>query len=123
MKLTFDDNLASFVVTEYTTDYIRVNKDAHNNSIIVSHSGIVPEWPPQTLEQLAAEHIEQILKLGPEIILLGTGSKMQFPKPDILQVAYSKNIGIEVMDTAAACRTYNMLASDGRKVVAGLILN
>ena len=122
MKLSLDDNTAAFLVHEYTSSYIRVNNVQHTNSIIISYNALLPEWPPQSMDQLTDDHIIEILKNDPEMILLGTGEKIQFPHPKILQAAYKRNVGVEIMDTAAACRTFNMLAADGRKVVAGLII-
>jgi len=122
MKLSLDDNTARFLVHEYTSEYIRVQNTQHTRSIIISYNALLPDWAPQSIDQLTEEHITEILKSMPEMILLGTGKKIQFPHPKILQPAYKRNVGVEVMDTAAACRTFNMLASDGRKVVAGLII-
>ncbi len=122
MKLSLDDNTAKFLIHEYTAEYIRVKNVQHTRSIIISYNALFPEWAPQSIDQLTETHIIEILKEMPEMILLGTGKKIQFPHPKILQPAYERNVGIEVMDTAAACRTFNMLASDGRKVAAGLII-
>jgi len=122
MKLTLDDNTAQFLVHEYTSEYIRVNDTRHKRSIVIAYNTIMPDWTPKSIDHLAENHIEQILANDPEIILIGTGKQIKFPHPRILQQAYKNNIGVEVMDTAAACRTFNMLASDGRKVVAGLII-
>lgn len=122
MKLTLDDNTAQFLVHEYTSDYIRVNDTRHQRSIVICYNAVLPDWNPESIEQLTDKHIEQILANDPEIILIGTGKQIVFPHPRILKQAYKNNIGVEIMDTAAACRTFNMLASDGRKVVAGLII-
>jgi uncharacterized protein len=67
-------------------------------------------------------HIESLLALAPELVLIGTGQKQKFPGASILQPLIHAQIGYEIMDTGAACRTYNVLAGEGRKIVAGLIL-
>ena len=82
---------------------------------------IIDDWPPRTFADLAVQHIQVLLNLEPEIILLGTGSSLRFPDNDILQPVYSGHIGLEIMDTGAACRAYNFLSAEGRKVIAALL--
>ncbi len=121
MKLSLDDNTAEFLVHEYTNEYIRIKNTQHTHSIVISYNAL-QDWTPRSIDQLTEEHLIEILDHQPEMILLGTGKTIQFPHPKILQPAYKRHVGVEIMDTAAACRTFNMLASDGRKVVAGLII-
>ena len=82
----------------------------------------IADWPPQTFSDLAAEHFEQIRQLAPEVVVLGTGSRLQFPRLADTRALIQANIGLEVMDTGAACRTYNILMQDGRRVVAALLM-
>jgi uncharacterized protein len=82
----------------------------------------VPGWGPACAEDLAAEHLEAILDLDPQVIILGTGGTQVFPDQRVYLPALQLGLGVEVMDTGAACRTYNILASEGRKVAAGLIM-
>ncbi|VAW81167.1 hypothetical protein MNBD_GAMMA12-3465 [hydrothermal vent metagenome] len=121
MKLSLDDNTAEFLVHEYTNEYIRINNTQHTHSIVISYNAL-QNWAPQSMDHLTEEHLTALLHRQPEMILIGTGKSIQFPHPKILQPAYKRHVGVEIMDTAAACRTFNMLASDGRKVVAGLII-
>lgn len=89
-------------------------------SCLLSATTLIDNWPPQQMAQLTAEHLQAIHELKPEVLLLGSGSKMSFPKTEQLAALVKLGIGYEVMDTAAACRTFNVLVGEGRKVVAAL---
>jgi len=91
-------------------------------SCIISPKRLVEDWLPGSVEELHDSHLEEILHLEPELVLLGTGPRQQFPEPALLALLLEQQIGVEVMDTAAACRTYNILMQEGRQVVAGLML-
>ena len=91
------------------------------SSFIISRGQLVPDWPVSSFEQLNAAAMETVCQLAPELIILGTGSKLQFPNAEITRPVREAGIGLEVMDTAAACRTFNLLAGDGRHVVAAII--
>ena len=93
-----------------------------SSSAIITPDRLVENWPPASNEKLTCEDLEQVLETEPELIILGTGTKLVFPRQDILQVCYQRGIGIEVMDNGAACRTYNVLLSEGRRVAAALII-
>ena len=92
-----------------------------SGSFIVSPRHLLRDWAPTHIDNLNAEHFDAILELRPELVLLGTGSRLTFPSPQILSALHRQRIGVEVMDTAAACRTYNILMGEGRLVVAGLL--
>ncbi len=92
------------------------------SSFIISRGQLVTDWPISSFAQLNAIAMETVCHLAPELIILGTGSKLQFPDAEITRPVHEVGIGLEVMDTAAACRTYNLLAGDGRHVVAALIV-
>lgn len=89
-------------------------------SCLLSANGINDQWPPQCLADMTSEHLEPVSQLSPEVLLLGSGNTMQFPSSEQLAALVRLGIGYEVMDTAAACRTYNVLVAEGRKVVAAL---
>jgi len=91
-------------------------------SLILTPRQLITDWEPNQLEELEATHLETILNLEPELVLLGTGTRQQFPAMDILLPLHQAQIGIEVMDTAAACRTFNILVAEGRHVVAALMM-
>ena len=90
-------------------------------SLIVSPRHLLRDWAPVNIEDLLADHLTAIIELQPELVLLGTGPQLKFPAHSILAEIHQQRIGIEIMDTAAACRTYNILMAEGRFVVAGLI--
>ncbi|WP_266158376.1 Mth938-like domain-containing protein [Dyella silvatica] len=93
-----------------------------DRSFLLAPDGVVENWPIQAANTLAAEHVEAILTLKPELVLLGTGERQHFPAAAFLAGFLRKNVGIEVMDNAAAARTYNLLAAEGRRVVVAFIL-
>ncbi len=90
-------------------------------SFVLSPRHLLRDWPPIDIDSLQAQHLEAIIELQPELVLLGTGPQLTFPDQKILMGLHQQRIGVEVMDTAAACRTYNILMAEGRFVVAGLI--
>jgi uncharacterized protein len=83
--------------------------------------GPVTSWAVDDFAKLGAEHFEVIAGLNPELVIFGSGSRIRFPRPALLQALMSRRIGLETMDTAAACRTYNVLLAEGRSVVAALL--
>jgi uncharacterized protein len=108
--------------TGYGDGYVEVNRRRHHASLVVSGETLVTDWPVTTVEGLAADHMAAIVALRPEVVLLGTGPKLRFPAPALLAPLYKAGIGVEVMDTPAACRTYNILQGEGRNVLAALII-
>jgi len=123
LKFHLADAVGLNIFTGYDTDYVAVNHRHYQTSLIVLPDGIVEEWPPQSFAALETAHFEAILEFAPEIVLLGTGGTLRFPHPRLTEALIRARIGVEVMDTPAACRTYNILASEGRKVAAALILS
>lgn len=92
-----------------------------NGSFILSPRHLLRNWAPSNIENLLADHLSEVIELKPELVLLGTGVQLTFPAHSILAEIHQQGIGVEIMDTAAACRTYNILMAEGRFVVAGLI--
>jgi uncharacterized protein len=91
-------------------------------SFLLASDKVVEDWPVNSVHQLDASHVDSLLSLQPELVLLGTGAKQTFPAAAFMAGFLRKGIGIEVMDNGAAARTYNLLAGEGRRVVAGFIL-
>ncbi len=121
MKLhleTSDKNL----FTGHGPGYLAVNGVRRDTHLVVSAEQIL-EWDVSDFTALDSRHFESLLAHNPEIVILGTGSTQQFPHPALVQSLYSAGIGLEVMDTRAACRTYNILCSEGRKVVAAVLIS
>ena len=109
-------------MTGYGPDWVAVNGEKHIGSLVVSAAGVVRPWGVAGYESLEQSHFDELLELSPEVIVFGSGNSIRFPQPAWLQALYAKRIGVETMDTQAACRTYNFLAGEGRKVVAALLV-
>ena len=92
------------------------------SSFMLSPDQLVPDWGPTTIEQVGVAELEPVLKLEPTLVLLGTGNRSVLPDMALMQFFLSRGVGFETMQTAAACRTFNLLAYEGRRVVAALIL-
>ena len=92
------------------------------DSFLLAPDRVVEHWPVHAAGSLDAEHVETLLALQPELVLLGTGTRQTFPAAAFMAGFLRKGIGVEVMDNAAAARTYNLLAGEGRRVVAGFVL-
>ena len=123
MKLHLANMAGLNVFTAYGDDYVAVNHEKHLKNLIVLPENIIPEWSTATVETLAAEDMQKLLELGTEIILLGTGNRLRFPAGPLMRPFAPAGIGLEIMDLRAACRTYNILAAEGRKVAAALLLD
>ena len=108
--------------TGYGEGWVEVNRRRYESSLVVSGDRVVADWPLGSVDQIGADHLAAILELKPEILLLGTGRTFAFPDRARLAPLYAARIGVEVMDTPAACRTYNILLGEGRNVVAALVL-
>lgn len=112
----------SNTVTGYGPDYIEVNRIRHVRSVILAVDAPVQAWRPAALEDVAAHDLAPVLALEPELVLLGTGAEQRFPGPELAAVLVQAHIGFEIMDTGAACRTFNILVAEGRRVVGALLL-
>lgn len=108
--------------TAYGEGWVEVNGERHHASLVVGAQRVVPGWTSGAIEAVTEAEVEALAAMGPEIVLLGTGAGFRFPDPACLAPLHRARIGVEVMDTRAACRTYNILLSEGRKVLAALIV-
>jgi uncharacterized protein len=122
LKLHLESAGALNSFTGYGPGYVMVNGQRIETSVIVLPDRILPDWPPKTFDELAPEHFQALAGLGREIVLLGTGTRLRFPRAEILQPLIHARVGVEVMDLQAACRTYNILMAEERKVAAALLL-
>ena len=122
MKLHLSGLSEQNAFTGYGTGYVLVNHVRYEQSLIVLPDRIIENWEPKTFEELKAEYFEFLLSLAPEMVLVGTGALLRFPHPSLTKVLTAAGIGVEVMDTNAACRTYNILMAEGRRVAAALII-
>ena len=122
MKIERETAEGRNLFTGYGEGWVEVNRKRHEASLVVSGDRLVTDWPLESIDDIAADHIAAILELKPEIVLLGTGAAFAFPDRARLAALYAARVGVEVMDTPAACRTYNILLGEGRAVVAALVL-
>lgn len=96
--------------------------EIYTTSLLLGGDNLLQDWPVSHVSKLAMPHLEPVWKIQPDIVLLGTGEKLIFPKTELIQSFGTRGIGFEVMDTPAACRTYNVLLAEGRDVMALLII-
>lgn len=108
--------------TAYGDDYVAVNGERFAHSLVVLATGIQSDWNAASFEELQETHFNYFLQLKPEILLLGTGAQQRFPHPRLYRTLTEARISLECMDTSAACRTYNILVAEDRKVVAAILL-
>jgi uncharacterized protein len=109
-------------VTGLGAGWVRIGTLEYRTSLVLTPDTVVTEWAPFGFDGLAEADFGRLLGYAPEIVLIGTGATIRFPHPRLTHALTDAQIGFEVMDTAAACRTYNILAAEGRKVVAALII-
>ena len=122
MKFAQDSQDEGYVITAYDKNSISINGKPFSKSLIVTTRQLQKNWDIAAIESLQANHINQVLSFNPELIIIGTGSSLIFPAVETYSAIIKLGIGVDFMDTRAACRTYNILMSEGRDVVAGLIL-
>ncbi|MEO6748840.1 MAG: MTH938/NDUFAF3 family protein [Casimicrobiaceae bacterium] len=121
MKLHLQSGVV-LLVTGTGEGWVRVNADEYRESLVLTPDAVFPGAAPGGFTALAAADFAALLAHRPEIVLLGTGVTQQFAHPQLYQALTDARIGVEVMDTRAACRTFNILAGEGRRVVALLLL-
>ena len=109
-------------ITRYDGDNLRVNADLHTASVLVPWVGPTRPWNAARVEELTPAHFEALLEFDPEVVIFGSGPKLKFVSPALYRSLIDLRIGVETMDSGAACRTYTVLANEGRKVVAAILL-
>jgi uncharacterized protein len=109
-------------ITAYGADYLEVNRQRHAGSILLGPSGAVQAWAPGAFADIDAAALAQALALEPEVLILGTGRRSDLDPTARIRRQLPPRLGVEFMDTAAACRTFNILAAEGRRVVGALVL-
>ena len=120
MKLHATGAAGANTITAYGDDYVAVNGARRDRSVIVT-AAEVRDWHAADFEHLSAEHFAELARLGVEIVLLGTGARQRFPHPRLTAPLGAARVGLEVMDTKAACRTYNILVAEERRVALALL--
>jgi uncharacterized protein len=108
-------------VSGYGAGYIAINGVRHEVHLLLTAERVLG-WEIDRFESLSADHFRHVLALDPEIVILGTGAVQRFPRPEQVRILTAAGVGLEVMDSKAACRTYNILMAEGRKVVAAILV-
>jgi uncharacterized protein len=137
MQINHDFDNSAFAIRSYTSDEVTivhpiterdhnnkpvVRQETLNHSIVVMNKILIHDWPVKSFETLQPEQLLSLIEYRPEVILLGTGNRIRFPDSRLTAPLLEQGIGVEIMDMAAACRTYNILMSEGRHVAAALII-
>jgi len=110
------------VVTGTGEGWVRIGQTEYRSSIVLLPDSVVAGWAPQGFDALTEADFASLLAYEPEMVLLGTGDRQRFPHPRLLRSLASARVGVEVMDTRAACRTFNILVAEDRRVAAALIV-
>ena len=121
MELTREHPGNRVYVRAVDSDGITVGETSYKESVILTPDSVIAGWPVAHFADISQETLKVLLELEPELVLVGTGTHQHFPEPELLMMFYRAGIGVEVMNTQAACRTFNILVMEERKVVAGLI--
>lgn len=121
MDLTLERPGDHLSIQSVSKEGLQIADQWYTGPLIVSASELLTDWKARHFDDLNESRFEPVFDLGPEIVLVGTGPNQLFPAPELLMCFYRRNIGVEFMNTAAACRTFNVLVSDQRKVVAALL--
>ncbi len=123
MKIELDSEFStSNKIISYSDVSFTLKETQIKTNLVISKDRLIENWSVDSYQNLATQHLDQIISWQPELILIGTGMIPSFPNPELIAYAGSKNIGLEIMDTGAACRSYNLLIDEGRDVVACLFL-
>lgn len=122
MQLTLENPDFRYYLRGVNAEGIGVNDRRLARSFILSPMDLVEDWRPRSLAELEPADLAPLLALNPTVVLLGTGPTLAFPPPAVMAECLTRGIGIEVMDNAAAARTFNVLATEARRVVAGFLL-
>ena len=121
MQISREEGDLPNAITAYAAGEIRMRDRVFRTSLIATRDTVIEEWRPARPEQLSIEDFGCLLALTPDVLILGTGPKQRMPPPELFAAFASRGIGLEVMDTGAACRTYNLLLSEFREVAIALI--
>jgi uncharacterized protein len=122
VQLVQDNPDFTYVLRGVSADGVLVNQRTLGRSFLLAPDQLVEDWRPRTLAELQPADFDAVLALQPALVLLGTGPRIGFPAPAVMAALLTRGIGLEAMDSAAAARTFNVLAGEGRRVVAAFLL-
>jgi len=123
MNFSQADSGDGHLIEGYERGRIVVDGRGYRESLVVSPEQIITGWGPASAEELTEDHFAPLAELTPQVVVIGTGEHQIFPDPGLYFALLERGIGVEIMDTGAACRTYNILMAEGRQVAAGLIVD
>lgn len=123
MKIARDNPFEGNAIKRYESGRITlIDERVITGSVVLSQDQVITDWRPERFDDLLLEDFHLFKELSPQVALLGTGERLRFPQRSIMDFFAMRGIGLEIMDTAAACRTFNVLAADGRSVAAALLM-
>ena len=122
VKIELDQVVGQNAIRSYAPGRVTVNQDIYETSIVVMPDRIIADWRPKLFDELTAADLDPVVAMNPEVVLIGTGHRLRFPAAGLTRSLVTAQIGFEVMDTGAACRTYNVLMAEGRRVAAALLI-
>ncbi|AKH19981.1 Mth938-like domain-containing protein [Sedimenticola thiotaurini] len=123
MKFSVVDQSNGYTIQGYTDNSVTVNGTVFSKSLVVMAERVIPDWRPDSFQALQETDFAAFVDLRPDLVVLGTGQQQRFPDPQLYRALIEAGIGIEVMTTPAACRTYNILTSEGRRVISALLFS
>ena len=121
MDLTQDFADAKYMITGYQSDCVLINEKPHYQSLIVSPESLISPWEVTHIKHIDETNLASIIQQQPEILIIGSGEQLQLPEPKIIALFAQHQIGLETMNTSAACRTYGILIAEGRNAAAAII--
>ena len=122
MKFSQADSGDGLTIDSYEPGCIVINERSFREGLILSPEQIISGWGPANPEDLTVEQVRALVALEPQVIIIGTGERQVFPHPEVYAAAMGLGVGVEIMNTGAACRTYNIIMAEGRRVAAGLMI-
>ena len=122
MKFTLEAASQANLIRSYSDNELRIGDQRVQHSCLVTPERLITDWPPQSFAELAPAHLETIFALAPELVLLGTGPTQRFASAEVRGEFARRGVGLEVMELGAACRTFNVLVQEERRVLAALFL-
>lgn len=122
MKFSLEPASGTYLIRGYSESELRIGAERVTHSCLVSSEQLVTDWGPASFGELGSEHLPPLFALAPELVLIGTGPRQQFASAELRAEFLRRGVGLEVMQLGAACRTFNVLVQEGRRVVAALFL-
>jgi len=123
MKFTQQPTAGINLIRRYGPDFITIGEEDIRASCLVTAATLTRDWTPRSVEELKVEHLSPLFDLAPEIVVLATGARQKFPRAALRSEFATRKIGLEVMEVGAACRTYNVLVGEERRVLAAILLS